>query len=152
MRPAWCRPFLALGLLLALAGPLQAQSDAGAEAEVARLVARYDSAWNGRDTLTVSRLLAPRYQYFTSRGAMSPRAETMATLADPGYVLRQARRSELTVTASGPVAIVSSRWQGDGTYKGEAFTDDQRCGQTWVRAGRAWQLLGEHCVQIAPRP
>ena len=140
--------------LLGFAMPLRAQTrgDIAAEVEVARLVARYDSAWNGRDTVTVGRLLSPRYQYFTSRGGMSSRAETMATLADPAYILRHARRSELTVTPSGQVAIVASRWQGDGTYKGEGFTDDQRCGQTWVRSGPTWQLLSEHCVQIAPRP
>ncbi|HEY8256661.1 MAG TPA: hypothetical protein VIG08_03320 [Gemmatimonadales bacterium] len=46
---------------------------------------------------------------------------------------------------------MSSRWKGAGTYKGEAFTDDQRCGQVWMRAGSTWQVLSEHCVQIAPR-
>ena len=140
-------------VLLGVAMPLRAQTrgDAAAEVEVARLVARYDSAWNGRDTATVGRLLAPRYQYFTSRGGMSSRAETMTTLADPEYVLRRARRSELTVTPSVEVAIVASRWEGDGTYKGERFVDDQRCGQTWVRSGATWQLLSEHCVQIDPR-
>ena len=146
-----------LGVLVALASLVVARTakaqtgSRAAEAEVAALVATYDSAWNSRDTVAVSRLLAPSYQYFTSRGGMSSRAETMSNLADTAYVLRYARRSELTVTPSAGVAIVSSRWQGGGTWRGEAFTDDQRCGQTWVHAGRAWQLLSEHCVQIAPR-
>lgn len=51
---------------------------------------------------------------------------------------------------TGPVAIVSSRWKGTGTYRGERFTDDQRCGQVWLCTGRTWQVLSEHCVQIAP--
>jgi hypothetical protein len=48
-----------------------------------------------------------------------------------------------------PVAVVSSRWKGRG-ISGERFTDDQRCGQIWVRISHTWQVLSEHCVQIAP--
>jgi hypothetical protein len=117
---------------------------------VPALVAQYDSAWNQRDTSAVSRLLAPQYQYFTSRGGVSSRAETLAMLSDPDYRLEHAKRSELAVSLSGPVAVVSSRWVGHGTYRGEAFKDDQRCGQTWLQTGWTWQLLSEHCVQITP--
>jgi len=125
--------------------------------EVEPYVAHYDSAWNQRDTSAVSRLLAPRYQYFTSRGGVSSRAETMAMLSDPDYRLEHANRSEIVVSPSGPVAVVSSRWQGRGTYRGQPFEDDQRCGQTWLLTGQtelqtdgAWQLVSEHCVQITP--
>jgi TMEM175 potassium channel family protein len=119
--------------------------------EIEALVARYDSAWNQRDTSAVSRLLAPQYQYFTSRGGVSSRAETMAMLSAPDYRLEHAKRSEIAVSLSSPVAVVSSRWQGHGTYRGQPFKDDQRCGQTWLLQSRGvWQLLSEHCVQITP--
>jgi hypothetical protein len=118
-------------------------------AEIETVVAIYDTAWNRRDTLTVRQFLAPEYQYFTSRGGVSSRAETLAMLSAPDYRLEDAKRSEIAVSRSGPVAIVSSRWQGRGTYRGEPFKDDQRCGQTWLLADRWWQLLSEHCVQIA---
>jgi hypothetical protein len=121
-----------------------------ATAQVGDLVAQYDSTWNDRNTSAVGRLLAPRYQYFSSRGEVSSRAETLAFLSAQEYVLERASRSEVAVSLSGPVAVVSSRWQGHGTYRGEAFQDDQRCGQTWVQTPRTWQLLSEHCVQIAP--
>jgi hypothetical protein len=139
-----------LALTLSAAIPLHAQGKLPLTAPIGALVARYDSAWNHRDTSGVSRLLAPRYQYFSSRGEVSSRAETMAFLSAPEYVLERASRSEVAVSLSGPVAVVSSRWQGHGTYRGEAFQDDQRCGQTWLRTPRTWQLLSEHCVQIAP--
>jgi hypothetical protein len=117
---------------------------------VGDFVAQYDRAWNQRDTSAVSRLLAPQYQYFTSRGGVSSRAETIAMLSAPDYRLEQAKRSEIAVSFSGPVAVVSSRWQGHGTYRGRPFKDDQRCGQTWLLTDRTWQLLSEHCVQITP--
>jgi ketosteroid isomerase-like protein len=139
-----------LALTLAAIVPVHAQGESQTTAQVGALVSRYDSAWNRRDTSAVSRLLAPRYQYFTSQGGVSSRAETMGFLSSPDYTLRHAKRSEVSVSLSGPVAVVSSRWQGHGTYRGKAFNDDQRCGQTWLRTARAWQLLSEHCVQIAP--
>jgi hypothetical protein len=82
----------------------------------------------------------------------------MAMLSDPDYRLEHANRSEIAVSWSGPVAVVSSRWQGQGTYRGQPFKDDQRCGQTWLLTGgqtwlqtdATWQLLSEHCVQITP--
>jgi ketosteroid isomerase-like protein len=140
-----------LGLTLAvMPRHAHAQGDSQVAAHVAALVAKYDSAWNRKDTLTVSRMLAPQYQYFTSRGGVSSRVETMKFLSAPDYVLKQAKRFELSVSPSGPVAVVSSRWQGHGTYRGEAFKDDQRCGQTWLQGAGGWQLVSEHCVQIAP--
>ena len=118
--------------------------------QVEAYVAHYDSAWNQRDTSAVSRLLAPQYQYFTSRGGVSSRAETMAMLSAPDYRLEHAKRSEIAISLSGPVAVVSSRWVGHGTYRGQPFKDDQRCGQTWLETSESWQLVSEHCVQITP--
>lgn len=114
------------------------------------VVARYDSAWSRRDTTTVSQFLAPEYQYFTSKGGVSSRAETMAMLSDREYRLEHATRSEIVFSETDPVVVVSSRWQGSGTYRGQRFKDDQRCGQTWLLRQWTWQLLSEHCVQIAP--
>jgi hypothetical protein len=114
------------------------------------VVARYDSAWSRRDTTTISQFLAPEYQYFTSKGGVSSRAETMAMLSDSEYRLEHAQRSEIAFKETDPVVVVSSRWQGSGTYRGQRFKDDQRCGQTWLLTQWTWKLLSEHCVQITP--
>lgn len=132
--------------------PRIAEGQGGAPTDqIAGLVAEYDRGWNIQDTVTVARLLASRYQYFTSRGDLRSRAEMLRFLGSPEYALKQAKRSELMVTLSGPVAVVSSRWQGHGTYEGKPFNDDQRCGLVWLQRARTWQLLSEHCVQIAPK-
>jgi hypothetical protein len=138
------------GLLLAMT-PAVARGQASQPVvdSVAASIARYDRAWNSRDTATVNGLLAPEYQYFTSRGKLNSRVETMRFLASPDYQLERAARTDVGIRVSGPVAIASSRWQGNGRYRGKAFVDNQLCGQTWVR-GAAWQLVSEHCVQIAP--
>ena len=117
---------------------------------VETVVAQYDRAWNQRDTSTVNRLLAPEYKYSTSQGGMRSRADTLALLSAPDYRLEHTNRSEIAVSLSGSVAVVSSRWGADGTYRGHAFKDDQRCSQTWQQTSQTWQLLTEHCVQMTP--
>jgi ketosteroid isomerase-like protein len=128
------------------------QIAAGAADSVAVLISRYDRAWNARDTAAVNRFLAPDYQYFSSTGGLSSRVETLAFLGSTEYQLERALRSEVAVRMSGPVAVASSRWQGRGLYRGERFTDDQRCGLVWLQTVAGWQLLSEHCTQIAPAP
>lgn len=152
MRTSRSLGLVVLTVIVGVPRSAPAQSDSGETSQLAALVARYDSAWNRRDTAAVSRRLAPGYQYFTSRGEVNSRSETMTFLAAPDYVLEDAKRSELAITLSGPVAVVSSRWQGRGTYRGACFIDDQRCGQVWQQTAREWQLLSEHCVQIGPPP
>jgi ketosteroid isomerase-like protein len=140
--------FFVLGLFV-LARPATAQRAGSGVDSVAALVTAYDRAWNSRDTATVRHILAPDYQYFTSRGGVESGEAAVEILASPEYQLQQASRSEVAVRLTGPVAVVSSRWKGRGTYRRERFTDDQRCGQIWVRTSHTWQLLSEHCVQIA---
>jgi len=138
------------GLLLAMTSAIaHGQASGPVIDSVAVSIARYDRAWNSRDTATVNGLLAPEYQYFTSRGGLNSRAVTMRFLASPDYQLERATRTDVAIRVSGPVAIASSRWQGSGRYRGKPFVDNQLCGQTWVR-GAGWQLVSEHCVQIAP--
>jgi hypothetical protein len=126
-----------------------AQQRAGTVDSVLAVVAAYDRAWISRDSTAVRLVLAPQYQYFTSRGAVESRADALAILRAPEYVLNQGARSEVGVQIAGPVAVVSSRWKGQGSFRGAKFSDDQRCGQVWLRATSGWQVLSEHCVDIA---
>ena len=111
----------------------------------------YDQAWNRKDIAGVSKVLAEDYVYFTSNGRMTDRKATLEFLASADYKLTFSNRSEVVLhSIYGPTAVVGSRWKGRGTWKGKQITDDQRCGQVFVRAKGAWKLLSEHCVQIAP--
>jgi hypothetical protein len=94
---------LSIGLLGLVLAPRSAQGqDHGRAAEIVTLVARYDSSWNRQDTVALSRLLAPEYQYFTSRGRVWSRAELLRLVGSPSYVLQQARRSEVAVSGGRP--------------------------------------------------
>ncbi|MGH7579307.1 MAG: nuclear transport factor 2 family protein [Gemmatimonadales bacterium] len=141
---------MVMGLLPLAPWPAAGQSRAAAD-EIAGLVARYDSSWTRRDTTAIARFLAPEYQYFTSRGGVWRREAVLRLVSNPSYLLEYARRSEVTVTRRASTAVVSSRWEGGGSYEGERFTDDQRCGLVWIETPGGWRLLSEHCTQIVPR-
>ena len=112
----------------------------------------YDSAWNKKDVAGVSRVLADEYVYFSSTGSLTDRKRTLEFLASPDYKLTFVERSEIRVLSNdNKVAVFSSRWKGRGTYGKEEINDDQRCGLVFVKSGKNWKLLSEHCVQIVSK-
>jgi len=117
-----------------------------AEDSIRNLVILYDSVWQRKDIPAVERLLSPEYEYVNSAGGLTSHAATLEFLRDTSYRLDRSHRSELAIVVVGPVARVSSRWEGNGRYRGEPVQDDQTCGQTWILSRGNWQLFTEHCV------
>ncbi|MEQ1765633.1 MAG: nuclear transport factor 2 family protein [Pyrinomonadaceae bacterium] len=115
-------------------------------------LAKYDRAWNAKDSETVAEMLDDSYVYFSSTGTLTNKKSTLEFLAKPDYKLTSVTRSEHKLHSyDGKVAVVSSRWQGKGSWSGGEINDDQRCGQVFVKRGKAWKLVSEHCVQIASK-
>lgn len=140
---------LAFAIIACSTSVHRVRSSSPAPEEIRSVIAIYDAAWNRRDTVAVAAMLADQYVYFSSEGRLVPRAETLSFLASPTYLLEAAERSEVQVTFAGPAtAVVSSRWRGHGTWKGERFDDDQRCSLVLGQRNERWQLLAEHCTQI----
>jgi ketosteroid isomerase-like protein len=119
---------------------------------VGRALADYDSSWNMKDVKGVEKLLADDYVYFSSTGGLTTRKASLEFLASPDYKLTSVERSEIKmISQRDNIAVVSSRWKGRGTYGKEEINDDQRCGLVFVRQGKAWKLLSEHCAQIVSK-
>jgi len=147
--------FLRLTVVLLLAaapGAAQQQKASptvSAEATIRALITQYDSAWRRKDATAMADLLAPTYILFTSRGELGTRSQSLEDLRSVGFVMGRLRRSEIVVRLSGAnVAVVSSRWETEGTYDGAPFKQDQRCGLVWNKAGPLWQIISEHCVDL----
>ena len=112
----------------------------------------YDTAWNKKDVAAVSRILAEDYVYFSSTGGLTDRKSTLTFLVSPDYKLTFVERSEVRLLSKNDfVAVVTSRWKGRGTYGKEEINDDQRCGLVFVKQGKSWKLLSEHCTQIVSK-
>lgn len=132
------------------AAPRPSPSIATANADVLALITAYDRAWNAKDRARLNEILDPSYIYFTSNGAVWSRDRILGMVLSPDYRLSSATRGELSVHGDGGTATVSSRWTGAGTFKGHAFTDDQRCGLTVTRRADRLVVLAEHCTEIVP--
>lgn len=131
---------------------LPGQTAADVRSPVGKALSEYDRGWNSKDVAGVSRILADEYVYFSSTGGLTDRKATLEFLASPEYKLTLVERTEVKLlTTSDAVAIVSSRWKGRGTFGKEEINDDQRCGLVFVRVGRSWKLLSEHCAQIVEK-
>lgn len=120
------------------------------EAEVKDFVNKYDRLWADRDTTGMKQAMDEKYIYFTSTGATIGRNDMMNwfTPADK-YKIEKAERTEVSVQINGSTAIVSSRWVGNGSFDGEKFNDDQRCGLVIQKKNGRLILISEHCTQIA---
>lgn len=117
--------------------------------EIMTFLKVYDDAWNTKKNKVVDSLYASQYKYFTSVGGVSSRARNLEILAADYYKLVSANRTEIDISIDGNTAIVSSRWQGTGMWKGEPFDDNQRCGLVIQKRGNELKLLSEHCVDIS---
>jgi len=138
----------ALLLVFCFGAGVHAQKD---DREVVGVLARYDTAWNKKDSATVGNILAPGYIYFSSTGGITTRERTLEFLSSPRYVLTSAERSEVKTYRTGNTVIVSSRWVGKGTYDKEVIDDDQRCGLVFTKIGKQWKLISEHCARIVSK-
>ena len=118
------------------------------EQEALDFVARYDSAWNAKDSLSVKELLCATYLYFDSQGGTTPRENTLSIVAAPHYKVLSAKREEIEVLIHENVAIINSRWIGNGLWKDKPFNDNQRCGLTLAKTNGKIKLIAEHCVEI----
>lgn len=119
--------------------------------QVRKALTEYDEAWNKKDAAGVSQILADEYVYFSSNGGLTDRKATLTFLGSPDYKLTFVERSEIKALSTGSVVVVSSRWKGRGTYGNIEINDDQRCGLVFVKQGRNWKLLSEHCAQIVAK-
>lgn len=143
----WSSFFIALLCLSAAeAAKCQARDDFGGP--IKKILTEYDQAWNRKDAKTVEKFLAPNYIYFSSTGGTTSRQRTLEFLASPKYIIKSAKRTELTAYSAANTLIVSSRWIGSGSYNDEVFNDDQRCSLVFTKEKGSWKLLSEHCTQI----
>jgi ketosteroid isomerase-like protein len=138
-------------ICLTMIGSSPAQSRLSPEQGAIHFIEEYDRAWNHKDAAAVGRVLAPGYVYFSSKGDVVSRQQTLDMLLSPKYVLASAERSEVKAYLMSRTAVVSSRWKGHGSFDGKEFRDDQRCSVVLVREGQGWLVMSEHCTQIVAR-
>lgn len=118
--------------------------------EVIDAIMRFDEGWRTKNKPAVDSVLAPSYIYFTQSGGLFNRDSVVATAGSPDYSLERMTRMEYQVELQGNTAIVATRWQGKGVYRGKPFDEDQRCSITIIKTNGHVQIYSEHCTPIRP--
>ena len=118
--------------------------------EVIAVIKRFDEAWRTKNLQGVDSVLSPAYIYFTQSGGTFSRANLVETAGSQDYTLEKMGRYEYHVKLFENTAVVSTRWQGKGSYKGTPFDEDQRCSITIIKHDGKVEILSEHCTPIKP--
>ncbi len=116
--------------------------------EVIDAINKFDNGWENKNLKSVDSVLSPAYIYFTQSGSTFIRDSVVATAGENSYTLQDMSRSELAITLYDNIALVSSRWKGKGSYRGNPFDEDQRCSIVLVKKDNKIEILTEHCTPI----
>lgn len=116
--------------------------------EVISVIRKFDEGWRHKNMKEVDAVLAPAYVYFTQSGGTFSRDSVVATSGSVNYTLQDMSRSAYDVELFENTAVVSTRWQGKGSYHGTAFNEDQRCSITILKHHDKIEILSEHCTPI----
>ena len=137
-------PFILLAVVLSSCKRKQLLT----EQEVIDVISRFDEGWKNKNLKEVDSTLAPAYIYFTQSGGLFSREGVVKTAGSAEYKLDSVWRHAIEVTLYENTAVVSTRWEGKGIYRGITFNEDQRCSIIIVKTNNKVQILSEHCTPI----
>lgn len=142
--------FLGIALVLSICVSCNRKNRPLTEEEAVNVIRRFDEGWEQKNLEVVDSVLSPEYIYFTQSGGLFSRDSVVQTAGSPSYTLTRMERTAFSVSLSGDVATVSTRWRGVGVYRGRPFDEDQRCSITVVKKKNKVMILSEHCTPIRP--
>ncbi len=118
------------------------------EQEAIDVINRFDDGWKNKNLKEVDSTLAPAYIYFTQSGGVFSRQGVVETAGSDEYKLDYVRRHAVQVNLYQNTAVVSTRWEGKGIYRGVPFDEDQRCSIIIIKTNNKVQILAEHCTPV----
>lgn len=133
-----------------IAAPGRAQVEAPGRAvrELMQLNQRYDEAWVAADVAAIERLTVKDFTSVGSDGRLRTRAEALAPLRSGDLNIESARSDDVNVRLYGNTAIITGRWTGNGQYKGESWTANERYTSALIRQDGTWRYVADHASEI----
>jgi ketosteroid isomerase-like protein len=124
---------------------------AAATAALKQLNDDWNRAWIEKDVAAVEKLMGSDYVYVAPNGQVLDRKAILAILHSPGYRIHHGTRTEVVIKPiTADTGAVVHHWQGEGSFEGAEFHDNQRCTMMCARTGGQWQVVLEQCSIIAP--
>ncbi len=117
--------------------------------EVEALMTAWQNAWFSKNGRAVAEMMTDDYVYVAPNGAVMDRTTILGVVDDPTYALTGGAHTETVVTMLDEgAAMVRRRWQGSGTYRGQAFVEDHRCVTICDCSGGQWRIRYEQCSAV----
>ena len=117
--------------------------------ELEAVISAWQDAWFTKDASTIDASMSDDYVYVGPNGATMDRTAILQVVTDPTYRLIDGTHTERVVTMLRDVAaLVRRRWQGTGTFRGQAFKEDHRCVTVCDRSSGRWRIRYEHCSAV----
>jgi ketosteroid isomerase-like protein len=117
--------------------------------ELEAVILAWQDAWFAKSVSVIAATMTDDYVYVGPNGAIMDRAAILHVVDDPTYRLTAGTHTERVVVMLGDVAaLVRRRWQGAGTFRGQAFVEDHRCVTVCERSSGRWRIRYEQCSAI----
>lgn len=117
--------------------------------DVETLMTAWQDAWFTKNGRAIAEMMTDDYIYVAPNGAVMDRATILGVVNDPTYALTGGTHTETVVSMLGEAAaMVRRRWQGSGTYRGQAFVEDHRCLTICDRSSGRWRIRYEQCSAV----
>jgi uncharacterized protein (TIGR02246 family) len=117
--------------------------------ELETLIAAWHAAWFTKDAPAIAKMMTEDYVYVGPNGAVLDREAILQIVGDPTYGLTGGTHTETVVVMLGEgAALVRHRWQGSGTFRGQAFVEDHRCVTICDRSSGRWCIRYEQCSVV----
>jgi ketosteroid isomerase-like protein len=143
--------FLAFALTAAL--PLFALAN-GEEDSVRKALAAYDQAVAKKDVDTVRTLLAPEMLLYEHSVRNDGAKDAFENHLKPEILEGQGLQlsfSDIRVTASSGLALVTRQYRVQGTFEGKAVDSNGNETQVWKMTDGQWKILHIHYSHACPR-
>jgi len=100
------------------------------------------------DVAAARRLLADDYTFNQADGTVTNKAQNIAVLQDPGFVIESLTTDDLQVRVYGDTALVTGRATMKATYKGQDTGGQFRYMDVWVKRLGRWQNVASQATRL----
>jgi len=141
--------FKLLLAVVAITAPALAQAP---HSEVETNILALETAWTqaqiGRNTQTLSTLLADNFVYTGYTGTVMTKAEFLANLKDGSYAPTLVVNQNQKVVAYNHAAVVTGVYHTKGMFKSKPFERWGRFTDIWLFQDNLWQCVASHTSPI----
>jgi hypothetical protein len=119
-----------------------------AKQKLTRLNAIYDSSLIVNDTAFFNKLFAEEYTYVSSEGQVLSKQQQLSSMSLSEMSYTKASSEDVKVTVFDNAAVLHGIFRGEGTFRGNPVTINERYSTFWIKQDTTWALVAEHVSVI----